>query len=581
MALLAVPVAGTAPAWAQDAGQNAADASAQSVTDAAATDAAAAQAEAGAPAGGEAPPQRFTIRALDVYGVESLPRGVVEEIVYRFTGPDKSPADVEAARAAIEKAYADRGFAGAVAYIPVQDTAAFEQGVVRIDVTETKIGAVQVASAREEGGEIGGSPDLVRRQFPSLAAGAAFRQDSLERELAAANRFPGRVINVVPKPGAQPGTIDVDLLVEEDNPLSASLELNNDNSVDTTRLRAAGNVRYANLWGRGHSLSLGFVVAPEDPSESTAITGSYTLPFLGSRWSLSLIGFYSDSNVVSGGVTATGSGPNVLSDGFQVGLRAIYNIPTRGTTFRTLSFGVDYKDFAQVIRQGDTLLQSAPINYLPLEVQYALAGGSGNSIYDVSVGVTYGIRLIGDNTVCGISTGTPIPGTVCEELQERAPFSRENFVRLNVGGNLSRTFAGDFKALVGLSGQWADSTLVSNEQYAIGGANSVRGYYLSEAVGDLGVQGSLEVQSPSLGRVFGDFVDNLRLVAFADTGYVYTLDTGPEQDNDSYLLGVGGGVRLGLFDLLTGEAMLGFPLIEGPNTSIGDPRFTFVVRGEF
>ncbi len=56
-----------------------------------------------------APLQRFDIDDFAVQGAEKLPQVEIEEAIYPFLGPGKTSEDVEKARAALEKAYHDKG----------------------------------------------------------------------------------------------------------------------------------------------------------------------------------------------------------------------------------------------------------------------------------------------------------------------------------------------------------------------------------------------------------------------------------------------------------------------------------------
>ena len=53
-------------------------------------------------------------------------------------------------------------------------------------------------------------------------------------------------------------------------------------------------------------------------------------------------------------------------------------------------------------------------------------------------------------------------------------------------------------SLLAQAGQAATGALISNEQFALGGINSVRGYYEGDQYGDCGWNGSLELRSPYL-----------------------------------------------------------------------------------
>ncbi len=512
-------------------------------------------------------PDRFFIAALDVVGATILPPAEIERLVYQFTGPDKSGQDVDAARKAIQDAYSAKGYEAVIVDIPTQETALFQQGIVQIRVNESPVGTVQVVEARHHG------EGRIRADLPSLQEGRPLDLKTLQSELADANRFPDRTVSPAFKPGKEPGSIDVELKVQDSLPIHASAELNNDNSPSTTDLRASGSVRYSNLFGAGHTLSASAIVAPRAPRESKVFSGSYLAPFIGTPWSILVYGYNSNSNVAALG------GTNVLGDGYQIGLRAIYRLPTKSTS-QSVSFGVDYKDFNQEIFVGGVNAGTTPINYLPLVVEYNFARGGEYTQFDASLGMTAGIRAI--KKVRQICTAGQVICTPVDQFQDKAVDSIENFFRLNVGVNYQYSTKSDIIFKAGLNGQLADTHLVSNEQFGLGGSSSVRGYYQSEAVADNGVGGSLEIQSPSLATIFGTYVDELRFFGFVDAGYTYLLGRLPtDQANDFTLVGAGGGLRIRLLGHLSGNVIAGVPLVAGPVSKKGDPRVTFQIKSEF
>ena len=58
------------------------------------------------------------IREYRVRGATRLPKEEIEEAVYPFLGPGRTPGDVEDARAALEKAYKDKGYQTVVVQVP-------------------------------------------------------------------------------------------------------------------------------------------------------------------------------------------------------------------------------------------------------------------------------------------------------------------------------------------------------------------------------------------------------------------------------------------------------------------------------
>ncbi len=507
----------------------------------------------------------YNIEAIDVTGVTVVDAAKIERAVYPFTGPGRSNDDIEKARAAVQAVYAAEGYEAVIVELPPQDPDLLRQGVITVRVSEAPVARVRVVDSRYH------SLANVRAQVPSVEVGKPLNLKALQRDLEAANRYPDREVTPSFKPGLVPGTVEVDLRVRSTYPLHASVELNDDASPNTTDLRLNAQVRYTDLWNAGHSVSFSYAVAPEDRTQQEVFSASYTAPIIGTPWSILVYGYTSNSNVAAFG------GTNVLGNGYQVGVRGIYRLPS--ALYQTFSFGVDYKDFAQDIFVGDVVASSAPVHYIPFTAEYSVAKETENTSLDATIGATMGLRVIKD-TVC-LDQGANAPCIEDDQFTNREVNSQENFFRFNASLNFTAATKDDFVGAIRASAQLADSHLVTNEQYAIGGLTSVRGYYLSEGVGDEGLNLGLEARLPSFAGRIGGPLDELRVFGFTDLGYVRIRDPLPQQDGSFTLFSAGGGIRIRLFDHLSGEAILAVPLIDGPITGAGTPRFTFSAKGQF
>ncbi len=509
-------------------------------------------------------PDTFFIQAYDVTGVTRLSNTEVERLVYPHAGPDRTKDDVEAARKALQDAYAAKGYGAVIVEIPVQDHDSFAQGVVQLAVSEAPVGQLRVTGARFH------SLQVAREAVPALVEGEPINLKALQEQVSAANHYPDRSLNPQFKPGKVSGEIDVDLAMTDEHPLHASVEMDNDASPLTTPLRLTANARYTNLFQAGQAASFTFIVAPENRSDTMVFAGSYTIPILGSPWTISISGYDSNSNVASAGGSA------VLGNGFQVGARLLYRLPVAAGQ-QTLSFGADFKDFKQKISVNGTPTSSAPIQYVPFEVQYALAGATEHTSYDFSIGTTIGLRALHE-TVCILQSGTCTFG---DAFQNRQQNSYENFVRANLSADFSYAFKNDMIAAFKLVGQLSDSHLVTNEQFAGGGAQTVRGYFSSEAVGDNGIEPSLELRSPSFAEHFGHWLTEARLFAFTDNAFLHIDSPSSGAATGYRLISVGGGLRTRLFNRFVADVLAGEPLTNGPTTKKFHPRIDFQIKGEF
>nr|WP_220462275.1 ShlB/FhaC/HecB family hemolysin secretion/activation protein [Pseudomonas aeruginosa] len=509
------------------------------------------------PAAAGAETQRLVdINEYVVRGNTVLDNRAIEAAVYPFLGPKRSLGDIEGARDALQAAYQEKGYQSVYVELPEQQVSG---GVVYLQVTETTVGRVRVVGAKHY------SPVELREEVPALEEGKVPDFAQVQRELAQVNRTPGRQVLPMVREGQRPGTMDVDLQVEDKNPWHASIGLNNDYSADTRHLRSVVSLGYDNLWQLGHAISLTYFTAPQDQDNAKVWSGSYTAP-LSQRWSVQLSGYQSDSDV------ATVGSMNVVGQGHSYGVAAIYSLPVTGLWSHSFSFGVDFKDFEEQTRIGGNN-DRVPIKYAPLTLSY------NGFRYTERSQLALGLSLVaGTGSLLGY-------GDDDEEFDRKRYRAKSGFGVLKGDLNHTLTFGGDWQVATKAAFQLASGPLISNEQFAAGGATSVRGYLAAENTADDGYLLSQEWRTPSLGRFLGKraggYVNDWRFYVFAEGAQLRLQDALPEQDDDFSLASVGIGTRAQLADWLSGSLDWAFPLLEGTNTDKHDSRLHFSVQASF
>jgi hemolysin activation/secretion protein len=497
--------------------------------------------EPGAPAPADAPPP--AARTLDVneyraVGASRLTEAEVQAALDPFLGPGRTLADVERARAALEKAYADRGWHAVSVAIPRQTV---REGVVNLAVTEGRVARLRVRGARWF------SPRDIRLRAPSMAEGTVPNFEEVVRDIYALNQLPDRRVTPALRAGTAPGTLEVDLNVEDRLPLHGSIEVNDRASAGTTSTRLKAALRYDNLWQLGHSLAFSFQVAPERREDGQVYAASYLVRFPGAPWlGLTASATVQDSDVSTlGGIAVTGRGR-------IFGLRAGFTLPSPKAWFQTLGVGLEHKRFHEGISLGEKDLRS-PVAYWPLTVQYAASRQGEGSQTQLGASAAFNLRAASSSPE---SFDTKRYGASGGFVLFRGELARADDLPLGL------------RVSARLQGQYSAHALVGSEQLTAGGVESVRGYREAAAAGDLGASFQLEVQSPSLGRGFlRSFVDDWRFHAFADAAWVAIHLPLPDTEREALPLGVGAGTRFTILGHGGGAVDLGLPL-----ATIGDTR---------
>jgi hemolysin activation/secretion protein len=520
-----------------------------------------------APGAEAAPTRESAARTLDiaefeVRGSSQLSDGEIEAALYPFLGPRRTLEEVEGARSALEKAYAQRGFQSVSVAIPPQTVRA---GVVVLEVTEGRVGRLRVRGARYF------SPWDVKRLAPSMAEGTVPNFDRIVEDIVALNQIPDRRVTPALRAGSLPGTVDVDLDVEDRLPLHASLEFNNRHGRDTKPERVAGSFHYDNLFQAGHVLTLEFQFAPRTNDQGALLQSrpypdarvfgaSYLVRIPGVPWvTLAASATYQDSAVTTSAATVEGTGR-------VAALKAVFTLPGSADLFHTISLGPGVKEMGQTLRVGGQGL-SAPITYWPFVADYGASLSASGTQLQLSIGATASVRALGSSS---------------ERFDDRRYRASGAFIHYR--GDLS--FTGDLplglQGSARVQGQYSPGPLVPSEQFSAGGGDSVRGYLSSEAVGDFGALGSIELRSPSILRFLGGGgADEWRGYLFFDAGWAGIHDALPEQQAEFQLRSVGIGTRLKVLGHVGGAVDLGLPLRAEGITGRYQPRVHFRTWAEF
>lgn len=494
-------------------------------------------------AAGDAPVAHFNVFEYRVEGNTVLPIDRIERAVYPFLGENRTVADVESARAALESAYRAAGYGTVLVDTPEQRVT---EGVVTLQVVQAPVARLRVVGSRYY------SQGRILEKVPALAEGQVPNFKAATEQLATVNRSADRRVTPLLRPGKVPGTTEVDLRVEDKAPLHGSVELNDRYSPNTTHTRLLASLHYDNLWQLEHSIGIQVQVSPEDTSQVRVISGSYNVPVDNGLWVFSAI--RSDSSTVAGV-----GGISVFGKGSIYGLRRVFLLEGNDKLNHTLTAGLDYKSFKESVAVGSGTGFETPIHYLPLSLGYSAALSDTQGSWQGGLGLTAAVR--------GLMSSSEL------QFDNKRYMAQGNFSILKFDVARTQSLPRGLSLFAKLEGQVTNQPLISNEQFVAGGVDSVRGYLEATAVGDNALRGSIELRSPNLiAEREGAWLGALRANAFVDGAGLWLKSPLPAQARRFGLLGTGIGLRLQAFRHTRLALDLGWPLRDAASTRKGSVR---------
>jgi hemolysin activation/secretion protein len=495
---------------------------------------------------------QFDILEYVVEGNTVLPVMAIERAVTPHLGEKKTIDDVERARVALEKAYQSAGFLTVVVDIPEQQV---EGGIVTLRVVEGRVERLRITGSRYYTlGEI-------RAKVPELARDAVPNFPVVQRQLAQLNRSEDRRVTPILRSGKTPGTVEIDLKVEDQLPLHGDIELNNRSSANTRPLRLSGSLRYDNLWQKDHSLGLSYQTSPQAPSEVRVFSSTYVVPNVIDDHVLALYGVKSNSDVAALGTL------NVVGSGRIYGGRYIMPMAGTATLSRSFTLGIDYKQFDDTVNLSQVAGFSTPISYAVLSGQFSQTIREKAATTQFSATTTLAPRgFLGNRDA---------------EFEAKRARALSNFLILKADASRLQTIAGPIGLYVKIGAQLASGPLISNEQFIAGGGDTVRGYREAEQSGDEGLSGTLELRYRLIDDAKAASVKDLSLLAFLEGAALRVQEPLPEERQSAQIASTGIGFRLRAWRGMRLQADAAYALRNGAFTKERDVRVGFRLGYEF
>jgi hemolysin activation/secretion protein len=485
----------------------------------------------------------LVVREFHLRGNTVFSDAQLQPILKPYLGKPVTIEQLEDARLALTRFYVDRGFINSGAVLSDQTVT---DGIVTFDIVEGHLTDVRLKFVNDLGMP---APHLLRESYVV----SRVRQGSdgplnivrLKNQLDLLRQDPNiQNINAELRPGLAPGQSVLDLLVHETNPFQFGIQFSNRRppSVGEAAFDVLASDR--DLTGNGDLLAVRYDVL-NGPLDDMRLDGAddysidYTIPVTPFDTTVE-INFTRTDTIVSE-TPFQELGISSQSDNFALTVRQpIIRRPVAqpATDAGRATPAMDFDLFGSfALRDDRTRLGGEPFSFssggvngvshvTALRFGQELTLRDQESAFSVRSTFSFGVPWF-DSTPDNGPNG-PAGGKFFSWL------GQAQYVRLlHQIGPMSIE---NWQFVARIAGQAADRNLLTLEQFAIGGVDTVRGYPENEIVRDEGLAASVELHIPAVIKHGATILD---VIPFFDVGYGINHGDAPPKSQVLYSPGVG------------------------------------------
>jgi hemolysin activation/secretion protein len=489
-----------------------------------------------------------------------------QELIETLEGKNVTKEQLEQAVQSITALYIENGYLNSIA-----TCGAIENDIFPIIIVEGTI--------PEENITIEGTTRLKRyiKQRLLLGIGTPLNIQDLENQLKLLNRDPlfkqvTASLRAPEKEGQEPdlltGKSELIVTVIEANPLSGNLGVDNYSPPSIGSERLIFGIRYLNLSGLGDRIYASYRPRFQAFTDTYRVEGGYEVPLNPMNGTLSFNTLIEQNRVVNGP-------PSGIEELNINGNSQRYSVNFRQPFIRTpqqefaLSWGFRYY-------QGRTFVDDIP---QPFGFGPNQKGITRTSVFTFGQDYTFRDR----SGVWGVRSQFRFGVDVFDATLNPSPVPDGQFFSWLFQGQRVQAINPNNFLILQLDLQLTPNTLLSSEQFVIGGAQSVRGYRQNILAGDNGFRFSIEDRIALVHNQQN--VPVFSLAPFFDMGAVWNTNDNPNQilADHQFIAGLGLGFIFQPFENLNIRLDYAPPLIDlntrGQN--IQDNGFYFSINYSF
>ncbi|MUG94299.1 BamA/TamA family outer membrane protein [Scytonema sp. UIC 10036] len=483
-------------------------------------------------------PRMITVERFEFVGSTVFNQEELNQVTGDFIGEAITFDQLLQAANKVSELYIKKGYITSGAYIPSQE---IQSGTVKIQILEGSLEEIKVNIAK---GRL--NPNYVRSRI-AIATSKPLNVNRLQEALQLLQLNPLiESLDAELTAGTKPGTNSLEVTVRGAKTFSTEFRIDNNRNPAVGSLERGIEIAEANLLGLGDRLSFAY----SNTDGSNRFEGSYTLPINPRNGTLRFDYRTSDNNIIE--PPFEDADIEVDSREFELTFRQPIiqtATPQRSQEF-ALSFtaarrvsnssiqGVDIPLFPGADEKGKTRISELNFaqEWLQRSRQDVLAARS-----EFSVGIGAFDATVNSN-----------------EPDSQFFLWRGQMLYLRRLGKANGQPAVSSNLLVRFNVQLASDSLLSRQQFSLGGQATVRGYRQDALLTDNGIFGSVEARLPIL-RV-PEVEGTLQVTPFIDFGTGWNTNGGTPDPNT--LLGVGFGLLWEMGDNFAARLDWGIPLID-------------------
>jgi len=458
----------------------------------------------------------FPISGYTVTGNTLLPQASIAAALHPFTGAQKAFADINAAAAALKQLYSQHGYETIQVVIPQQT---LEQDVVVLQVQEAVASPVHYQTTPFHDAK------NLQRSLPALQEGLTPNVKAMTTEMEIANENPAKQTDVVFAPAADGAAVAADVKITDSNPWKFTFNGDNTGDHNTGMFRTGVAAQYANLFNRDQVLTAQYITSPDHINAVTIFGLGYRIPLYDLHGVVDFVAGYSE---VSDGQVSDLF--DISGKGTVLGVKYSQYLQRTAQLTQKIIFGLDYRAYQNaVLVEGSTQSLVPSITIHPASLGYS--GDWQRGKYSVS------FSLSGYQNIPGGANGdqTTFQQTRSGSVADYTFFS---------GGFDARYFVFDDWQLRAVThGQFSTEPLIPEEQFGVGGSQSVRGLYERAVLGDSGYFANIELYAPDIAPWLKWQNIQMRPLLFYDQGMAFrnqALAGEAQTETDS---SIGAGIR--------------------------------------